>query len=225
MFKRYAKKAVGFNKSGGSNSRFLLIGLVVVFVVFFYSKIKGALAALGNGTGNFLENIATGITNTIGTLTGGLVDNVGKAVEKSKDVIGDIGVTTDYEKQRQNREQNFAKPKVTPNSYQRELAEYAYQCIDHAPAFFGATMFYSDMNDTEEKKLYNKLINQSNLDLAGCYVAYNTRYANHRLSKLLGMIWDNTEGTLLEHINRYMDNAKYRDPLAKKLHNAINTHL
>lgn len=157
-----------------------------------------------------LKNLFAGLTNAGLTATDGL-----------KDAANNVLSVSDMESKRQ-VESVFQPKNFTPKNSDKIDAETAYSIVND-----NEFSFSQKLSQTKAAELNRLLMTKKAVNLAGILHAYGSRYAINRQHRALGFIWDNTKGTLIEHITRYFpDNlAKQKAELLKRLEHASKSFL
>ncbi|MEO8933123.1 MAG: hypothetical protein ABI295_02360 [Xanthomarina sp.] len=119
---------------------------------------------------------------------------------------------------------------VVPGAYHANIANSVFTIFNTSGGFSDLSqIFSSSISYNLQTQIFNLLTNISPSDLAAVHVSYGVRKLNNRQSTLLGFIWDDTNGTLRDHVNRYFSGDargnKQKKPLLLLIDTALKTYI
>lgn len=110
---------------------------------------------------------------------------------------------------------------LTPSAVHVSKAVQIYELINSINSIFTSGL----SEETAAKILEIIKVNRYISDRACIIIAYGVRRPENRQHPLLGFIWDETNGTLRDHVARYFPDGKTKVDTLHYLDGAINAYL
>lgn len=110
---------------------------------------------------------------------------------------------------------------LTPSPLHVSKSNQIYELINSINS-----IFTSELSEEIAQKILEIIkVNRYISDRACIIIAYGVRRPENRQHPLLGFIWDETNGTLRDHVSRYFPDGKTKVETLRYLDGAINAYM
>lgn len=117
---------------------------------------------------------------------------------------------------------------IIPSIANQSDANTIHELLDTYYSFDFLTNIVSNskIRTKEAVEIFNVLVkNKTGRDVAGTIKAYNARNLPNRTGSLSGILYDNSYGTLRDHVSRYEENGTVRDKTLSYIDKVIQDYL